>query len=221
MDEKSSNLLLTARYQLKKSINQTSRLKMSREDFIELFKIRGYQTIIEHNKNELFIIDDNNKDVIDLMYQYVCYDNSKINPQIGIFLNGKWGCGKSVLIETFCKILSDISNSEPIPIIHAIELAELIRLNGVTPYLRKPMCIQDIGKEPVEVTNWGNKINPITNLLAIRAEYGELTFGSMNINFETFEKTYQEFIAKRIKDYVQFIFLKGESRRKDYSVYQP
>ena len=221
MDEKFSNLLQTARCQLKRGISQTSRLKMTYPEFIELFKIRGYQTIIEHKKNDMFMIDDNNIEVINLMYDYVSFNESTINPHIGILLNGNWGCGKSILIETFCKILSDVSNTEPIQVIHAIDLAEQIRINGVSPFIRKPLCIQDIGKEPVEVTSWGTKINPLTNLLAIRAEYGELTFGSMNIGFKTFEKTYQEFIAKRIKDYVHFICLKGESRRKDYSINQP
>jgi len=221
MDDKYKYLLQIAQSQLKNSLRQNSRLKMSYDEFIELFKVRGYQTIVEHKKNDLFIIDDYNRDVIDLMYHYICFNESKINPNIGIILNGKWGCGKSILIETFCKVLSDVSNLEPVPVYHAIDLAEQIRINGVTPYSRNPICIQDIGKEPIELTSWGTKINPLTNLLAIRAEYGELTFGSMNITFETFEKTYQEFIAKRIKDYVQIIYLKGENRRKDYSINQP
>lgn len=221
MDDKFSLLLQTAQNQLKKGLSQSQRIKISYPEFIQLFKLRGYQTIIEHKKNDMFMIDDNNVEVINMMFEYVSFNESGINPHIGIFLNGKWGCGKSILIETFCKVLADVSNTEPIQIIHAIDLAEQIRINGVVPYVRKPLCIQDIGKEPIEVTSWGTKINPLTNLLAIRAEYGELTFGSMNISYETFEKTYQEFIAKRIKDYVQFIYLKGESRRKDYSINQP
>ena len=221
MDTKYSDLLQTAKNQLKKGISQSARIKMTYDEFIELFKVRGYQTIIEHKKNDPFIIDEYNQDVIKMMYDYINFDESKINPHIGILLNGKWGCGKSILIETFCKILSDVSNVGPIEVIHAIDLAEQIRINGVTPYVHRPLCIQDIGKEPIEVTSWGTKINPVTNLLAIRAEYGDLTFGSMNITYETFEKTYQDFIAKRIKDYVQFIYLKGENRRKDYSINQP
>lgn len=221
MDEKFTNLIRTAHTQLQNRIKQTSRLKISYSEFLELFRIKGYETLVEHHQNREFEIDQNNGEIIKMMYDYINCDETTINPNIGIILNGKYGCGKSILIETFCKILCCVSEIKSIEVIHSIELAEQIRLNGVIPYAHNPLCIQDIGKEPIEVTTWGTKINPLTNLLAIRAEYGELTFGSMNMAYETFEKTYQEFIARRIKDYVQIIYLKGNDRRKDYSINQP
>lgn len=221
MSESFLKILATARTQVKNGINKTARRQVTFEQFVELFKVRGYQTLLENNNSREFVIDNNNVEVIRLMYAYISFEEDKVNPNIGMILNGKWGCGKSILISTFCKVLNDLSQIDTIEVIHSIELAEQIRINGVLPYIHKPLCIQDIGKEPIEVTTFGTKINPVTNLLAIRAEYGVLTFGSTNMDFAIFEKTYQEFIAKRINDYVQFVLLKGESRRKNYSINQP
>ena len=207
--------------QLQRMTNMRNQLLI--EDFKQLFIVRAQQTMHERKNFNGFVVDDSNREVLNLMYRYIVKTKCEINPYVGIILNGKFGCGKSVLIEAFCKVLNDLTlrQSDRIETIHAIELVDQIRLNGVIPYSRKPLCIQDLGKEKEEVNDFGTKYKPISELLAVRAENGALTFGSTNLLTESFGKFYDPYIGARITEHVNLVFLKGDSRRPDYSVNQP
>lgn len=199
------------------------RQQASTEDFKTLFKIRAQQAMTTRKNFSTFVIDDCNKAVLNLMYRYIVKNNCPINPFIGIILNGSYGCGKSVLIEAFCMVLNDLTENtnNRIKVVHAIELAEDIKLNGITNYARIPLCIQDIGKEKKEVNHYGTVVNPIQELLAVRAEYGALTFGSTNMTIPMFAEAYKAYISKRIVEHVNIVYLPGASRRPDYSFQQP
>jgi len=206
---------------------QNSMVKMrqqaSVEDFKTLFKIRAQQAMTIRKNFGDFVIDESNREVLNIMYRYIVKNNCPINPYIGIILNGAYGCGKSVLIETFCQVLNDLTSdkSEQIKVVHAIELAEDIKINGVIKYARIPLCIQDLGKEKKEVNHYGTMVNPISELLAVRAEYGALTFGSTNMTLKMFEEAYKEYISKRITEHVNLVYLPGCDRRPNYSLNQP
>jgi hypothetical protein len=170
-----------------------------------------------------FTIDDDNREVINMFFRYIKRIDKVLNPHIGIVLNGAYGCGKSVLIEAFCMVLNDITLSEKnrIQVVHAIELAEAIKKTGVIPYSRIPLCIQDMGKETKEVNNFGTNLNPISELLAVRAEYGAMTFGSTNMDIPSFQQAYKEYISKRITEHINLVFLPGSDRRPNFSINQP
>lgn len=222
-----------ARKQMERQRNNISRIRIefSAEEFKSLFLIRAQQVLWEHKQIGSFIIDDDNKKVLNLMYYYATHTNQdQINSLAGIILNGAYGCGKSVMISAFCRTLNDIKfcGNETIEEIHALELGDYIRQKGPIAYARKPLLIQDLGKEDKSVNAFGTVINPISNLLAIRAEYGALTFGSTNMvissnddRVPSIEKHYRDFISKRLVEHVNLIVLPGKSRRPDYSIDQP
>jgi DNA replication protein DnaC len=192
----------------------------TKEEFRELFCTRAEQAMIRRKNFSPFIIDDHNRHILNVMYHYILKKRScEINPHIGIILTGTWGCGKSILIEAFCEVLNDLTyqNRNRIKVVHALELAEDIKLNGVTPYSRNQLCIQDLGKEKLEVIDFGTKIHPLSELLAVRSEYGSLTFGTTNLDIENFGKAYQTFIAKRILEHINWITLPGPDRRPNYT----
>ena len=192
------------------------------DEFKVLFLLRAKEVLFEHGNVGEFIIDEHNKEVLILLYNYAmrCISD-KINPLAGIILNGAYGCGKSVMISAFCRVLNDINFiGEKITEIHAIELSELIKTNGVVPFCRTPMLIQDMGKERNSMNNFGTIVKPIADLLAIRSEYGSLTFGSTNMDKKMFSEQYHEYITKRIVEHVNLVFLPGKSRRPDYSINQ-
>ena len=65
-----------------------------------------------------FVVDDNNRDVIRQMHLYITgSDNCKWNVNKGIYLAGKVGCGKTLLMLSFCHILDLITglNIEMMP----------------------------------------------------------------------------------------------------------
>jgi len=211
-----------AEYQKQLQRMANTRKMVSMEDFKTLFTTRAQQAMADRKNFTKFIIDDNNRNVINLLFKYVTLQECELNTYVGIILNGKYGCGKSVLIETLCMVLNDLTWSEKnkIQSVHAIELAEQIKKVGVIPYAHKPLLIQDLGKEKKEINNFGTIVNPISELLAIRAEYGAMTFGSTNMNLKSFGEAYKEFISKRITEHVNLVFLPGEDRRPDFSINQ-
>ena len=200
------------------------RQSVTPELFKELFLIRAKQVMLDHKAISEFIIDKHNKEVLNLMYRYTMrMDIEQINPLAGIVLNGAFGSGKSVMMSAFCKVLNDLnySDRDRITEIHAIELAENIKIKGVAPYARIPLLIQDLGKEPNVVNDFGTIINPISSLLAVRCEYGSLTFGTTNMSAQSFEEQYKKYIRERIIEHVNLVLLPGASRRPDYSINQP
>lgn len=190
------------------------------EEFKTLFISRAELAMIEHRTPGRFKIDDDNRDMLNLMFYY-CNKSRRdlINPNIGMVLAGKYGCGKSIMMSAFCKVLTDLvlPPTEKVEEIHAMALAEMIKKNGVMPYARKPLLIQDLGKEENIQNNYGTKMNPIGNLLAIRAEYGSLTFATTNYVWKSLDEHYSEYITTRMREHVTFLVLPGESRRKDFS----
>ena len=229
MSEQINNLISAARQELeakKKRILRNS-CQLSGSEFKDLLSERGQLVLLDRKEKELnFVMDDYNKGVLNLMYYYATRTNQdQINSLAGIVLNGKYGCGKSVLMSAFVRVLNDVNffGDERCEEIHSIDLSEQIRLKGIIPYVRKPLLIQDMGKEPDIVNAFGTFVNPIANLLSVRAEYGAMTFGSMNMDKTMFSEFYKDKklgISKRFTEHVNLIFLPGESRRKDYSINQ-
>jgi DNA replication protein DnaC len=224
MEKQISDIIQNVKQQLNNKISRTanSRFQFSGEEFRELFVLRAKEVMFEHKNYGEFLIDDHNREVLTTMYHYAVRRNHDvINSLAGIILNGAFGCGKSVLISAFCRVLNDINFcGDKIEEIHAIDLVENIRLRGLMDYVKKPLLIQDMGKEPAIINVFGTVIHPISNLLAIRAEYGAMTFGSTNMDIKMFSEHYREFITKRIVEHVNLVFLPGKSHRPDYSINQ-
>ena len=220
-----TDLITTARAELQNKLSRMSksRKSVSIEDFKTLFTTRAQMAMADRKNFSPFVIDDSNREVINLLYKYITYQKSELNPFIGVIFNGTYGCGKSVLAETLCMVLNDLTWSEKnkIESVHAVELAEQIKKVGVIPYAHKPLLIQDLGKEKKEINNFGTIVNPISELLAIRAEYGAMTFGSTNMKIESFKDAYKEFISKRITEHVNLVFLPGTDRRPSFLINQP
>ena len=102
-----NDLIAIARAEHSKQLNKlvTMRQNTSCEDFKELFIVRAQQAMADRKNFSPFIIDDNNRQVINMMYGYIMGQGTILNPYIGIVLNGNYGCGKSVLIEAFCMVV--------------------------------------------------------------------------------------------------------------------
>ena len=64
-----------------------------------------------------------------------------------------------------------------------------------------------MGMEEPIVNHYGNKFNPIGNLMAVRAEYGALTFGSTNQKWSSLEDHYSAYVGTRAKEHINFIHL--------------
>jgi DNA replication protein DnaC len=209
-----------AKNQREKAIREmyAFQVNFTNQEFKDLFLLRAELAMIEHRTPGQFTVDDDNRDALSMLYYYASRTHTElINPNIGIIMAGKYGCGKSIVMSGFCKVLYDLGIvDQKIEEVHAIALSEMIKADGILPWALKPLLIQDMGTEEPVINAYGTKINPIGNLLAVRAEYGSLTFGSTNKKWSSLNDHYSEYVGTRAKEHVNFIHMKGGSRRKDF-----
>jgi DNA replication protein DnaC len=190
-------------------------------EFRSLFNIFGTACLHKRCQNKSFVIDRNNEPVLQQLHFYATH-NSAFEGDLtkGILLQGKYGCGKTILLETYAllhnHIVKKFSLNNPLLLfIKAVELQEQIRKQSVSKFVRRPMIIDEFGRESKTIQDYGNVIRPISELLSLRSDLGTLTHGTSNFTLQTLstEEFYGGMIGDRLKMMFNFITLPGESRR--------
>ncbi len=191
-------------------------------DFRELFVAFGTYCLLSRNKNTDFIIDANNEPTIEQLFYYAtnnCLFKGDLNK--GIMLQGKFGCGKTVILETYSLIHNHIAKRSAakfpmLTFIKSMELQERIIRETTKPFLLRPLIIDEFGREPKTIQNFGNILRPISELLSERSDTGAITHGTTNFTLSTLSSDdfYGGMIGDRLKTMFNFITLKGDSRRK-------
>lgn len=169
-----------------------------------------------------FVVDDFNKDIIKNLYYWMIrssqgeYDFNK-----GIMLCGKIGCGKTLLMRAFLEVLMAASGY----FIQSFQ-ASLLHVHyqrfGIDSLQSCPIFIDELGREQLEIYVNGVRIRPIEDLVAMRYEFGPVTFYTSNFKIETLSQGYDEngkkigygaYIGDRIKEKTNIIIMPGGSRR--------
>lgn len=197
-------------------------LSLNYPDFRELFISFGTYCLYKRKQKREFVIDKNNEGIIEQLFWYVTNDSSFFgNLDKGIMLQGKYGCGKSVILETYSMLHNRIVMyySLKLPLltfIQSIELQEHIVKQSIKTFSQRPLIIDEFGRESKTVQDFGNTLRPITELLSIRADTGALTHGTTNFTLDTLSSAefYGGMIGDRLKMMFNFIPVPGESRRK-------
>ena len=196
-------------------------LPLAYSDFQSLFCTFGAICLLNRNQDKSFVIDDNNESVIKQLY-YFATSNPSFAGDLnkGILLQGKYGCGKTVLLETFSMLHNHIVrkfslNYPLLSFIKAVELQEQIRKQSMNMFVRKPLIIDEFGRESKMVQDYGNITRPLSELLSLRSDAGTLTHGTTNFILNTLssDEFYGGMIGDRLKAMFNFITLHGESRR--------
>ena len=170
-----------------------------------------------------FVADDNNRAIIYEMWLYVTgSEKCKWNIHKGIFLGGKIGCGKTVLMQAFCEVLHMVSRRH-IEMIPASQLYARIQADGLKYFASRPLFIDDLGRDQAVVNDFGNKMRPINDLITMRYETGARTFFTSNYQLSTLAVEYNakgeligygNYICDRIREMVNVVALPGNSRRE-------
>lgn len=196
-------------------------LPLAYSDFQSLFRTFGTVCLLNRNQNKNFVIDENNEPVIKQLY-YFATSNPSFEGDLnkGILLQGKYGCGKTVLLETYSLLhnhtVKKFSLNYPLlSFIKSVELQEQIRKQSVNMFVRKPLIIDEFGRESKTVQDYGNITHPLSELLSLRSDAGTLTHGTTNFILNTLssDEFYGGMIGDRLKTMFNFITLHGESRR--------
>lgn len=190
-------------------------------DFQNLFLSFGTACLLNRNQNKDFVIDDNNESVIKQLYYYATGNSSFAGDlNKGILLQGRFGCGKTILLETYSMLHNHVvrkfcMNYPLLLFIKSVELQEQIRKQSVNVFVRRPLIIDEFGRESKTIMDYGNIIRPVSELLSLRSDTGTLTHGTSNFTLNTLssEEFYGGMIGDRLKIMFNFITLPGESRR--------
>lgn len=186
---------------------------ISYESYIALLKVRAERIFLERGNPRDFEIDSNNERIIKELFCYLtCHKKGSLNPHIGIMMMGGFGSGKTVLMKAHCEV-SSMLTGKIITYIHAEALVSLIKENGDGPYIKKPILIDELGREKVDAKNYGEALKPITDLFALRYDNGSRTYVTTNFNLDTHETRYGKFIRTRMSEMMNVVFLPGPSRR--------
>ena len=198
------------------------KLDMTKEYFRNAIYQRGAGFICERGTMRPFRVDMSNKDILVQMYLYIiAHPNCAWDVNKGLYLGGKVGCGKTIIMRIFISLLAEITGYY-IEMVNARQLGNLICKNGIEHYAKRPLFIDDLGRENLEESFYGRVMRPVEELISYRYDYGARTFYTSNFKPETLGQGYDDkgrkvgygnYILDRMKETVNFAVLKGESRR--------
>lgn len=176
---------------------------------------------------EPFVIDDLNRPIITNLYYYFTGNQEQCawNVDKGLYFYGRIGSGKTLLmlaflrvVNAFCHIVTEKVNAK--------DIFGIIKTEGIGRLLRCPLFIDELGRESLEINEYGNKIRPIQDLFAMRYESGARTFITTNFSTEQLEgknvngqqQGYGRYVRSRMEEMMNIIKVDGESRRHQYII---
>lgn len=163
-------------------------------------------------KDETFVVDGFNKDVINQLFFYL--SNSVLfdgDHRKGILMAGALGCGKTVIMEAFMDVFNATAN-KVVASIDAKGIAKVVAEKPHGYWHKRPLFIDDIGKEETDVISYGNKSKPFEDLIEHKYRTCGLTFGTTNLKLE--DMPYNQHILDRMKEVFNIVVLPGKTRRR-------
>lgn len=183
------------------------------EDFCQVIITNANNILLKRGFTHKFEIDELNQDVIRQLFLYFIGDPAcEWNIHAGLIFAGKVGCGKTLLMTAYIHLANSMARKQ-ITMYHATELCDFVRENGIKSIQSKPLFIDELGREPGEVVDFGNVKKPIIDLLAKRYECGARTYATTNFKISSLEEKYSQYIVSRIQEMCNYILLPGDSRR--------
>lgn len=200
---------------------------LSKESFWKLLSANAQALMAERGIFRTFDVDDANCDTILQMWLYASGSvDCRWNLNKGIYMGGKVGCGKTILMYAFCEVLHFISGNT-VEMIPAPDLCRSIAEKGYEPFATRPLFIDEVGREPMEMKAFGNVIHPIKELMAIRYNRGARTFFTSNFKITSLSRWrddkgelvgYGQDIGDRIREMMNIVELPGDSRREQSTI---
>lgn len=188
-------------------------VSMSYEEFKELLTAYATEIMVHRSVIGQFRIDAGNGPIIKQLYLYfIGSAECAWNLNAGLIFAGKIGSGKTVLMTAFLKITDEYTRRRTV-VAHAKQLPYLFKKNTMEYYEKRPMFVDDLGKEEPEIKDFGTIVRPWIDLFSLRYDQGARTYATTNFKPGDLEKIYGEFICSRMAEIMTFVVIPGESRR--------
>ena len=198
---------------------------MTKENFWAMLSATAQAIMAQRGVYHPFVVDEFNRAIIYQMWLYIVGSKEcKWNIHKGIYIGGKVGCGKTLLMQSFCEILHFISG-RTVEMIPATLLYQRIIEQGIDSLSKRPLFIDELGREQLEMNAFGNKMRPIADLMALRYNNGARTFFTSNFKLSTLSRGrnekgeligYGQYIGERIQEMTNIVEMPGESRREKW-----
>lgn len=172
---------------------------------------------------EPYQIDDYNREVLQNLTKYFSNDSDGPYPLTkGIYLWGKVGTGKTILLKAFQILAREFHGPKPFKFRNSLELAEQYSMSGSEIYKefeKADLCIDDLGNEPMEVNYYGTRLPFMPFFIQNRYQKwqfaGLRTHYTSNFDLAWVETNYGKREASRLEQACTVIELKAkEDRRK-------
>lgn len=202
-------------------------IPLTYDQFCRLIVAHGSNYLVKKGEDIPFRIDRNNETAISEIYKYLRRDRSFAGHlSKGILLNGRYGSGKTVLINAVCNTYNYCVKLWNNPQIFQMRI---VKSSGIVDSFRKEkndieinnykagiLVIDELGREQKEVNVYGTIIQPLSFILQERYDRGNPTFAIANFRIETLssDEYYGKMIGDRIRQMFNELELIGESRRK-------
>lgn len=199
---------------------------MSYEEFRALLTAYATDIMRTRSVTKPFDIDSKNEPIIFQLYLYfIGSTDCAWNLNAGLIFAGKIGSGKTVLMTAFLKITDEYTRRRTV-VAHAKQLANLIKKNTIEFYEKRPMFVDDLGKEETEIKDFGTIVRPWIDLFSLRYDAGARTYATTNFKIKDHSNPkgpdltdiYGEFICSRMAEQMTLVFIPGESRRVNNEV---
>lgn len=141
-------------------------------------------------------------------------------------LNGTVGNGKTTMLRAISELITNIHNADDgkyhamAPFSHhyitATDLADIFLENKATYNgIRntKLLLIDDVGREPKEIVDYGNTLYPFIDMMQYRYNNGLGTIFTTNLTGPQLRERYGERIADRMRECCYFVEFRGNSFR--------
>lgn len=181
-----------------------------------------------------FVTDDDNRAILQQLYHYVSGNKKEFAGDIdkGILFVGPYGTGKSLLAMVLMECLKEFwhqeintlnpNNRKSCKAIFLPARDIFIEEEYYSPAgggsrieaykTRGVLCIDDLGKEPAIVNDFGTKTKPWEDVAAYRYDQNLLTFATSNLKVE--DMNYSGHCKSRMAAMMNILTLKGKNRRQ-------
>lgn len=203
------------------------RFNLSPQDALDLMAA-FYQAEVQRRYRE-FVLDKETEDNLDHLASFI----TGMAPKFGVMLCGSVGNGKTTLMKAFQRCIYYLDSKQHFAflnefayngrykpemrivdvrdILRAAKAADQAEYNTLRSY--QILGIDDLGKEPAEVLDYGNVLSPVIDLIEHRYDKQLFTFITTNLTPKEIREKYGERIADRFNEMLEVIIFRNSTYR--------